>query len=205
MTNTVINIYDKIAEEYAKVFDTDFTDGPFLDKFSNYLEPNTQILDVGCGTGREAEYLTKKGFSVEGIDLSERMLQIATKNYPDLVFRKMDIRNIKYPENSFGAVWAGYSLFHIKKEEFIQTIKSLKLILKYRGIFGLVMQEGKGEVEIEEPLMPGEKLYVHLYESTELGVILENSGFDIIDRGIKPPKLVGELPYNKLLIIARKK
>lgn len=39
-----------------------------------------KIIDVGCGTGRHAIELSKRGYSVTGIDLSENMLQKARDN-----------------------------------------------------------------------------------------------------------------------------
>ena len=38
------------------------------------LSPGASILDLGCGTGRHAVGLARKGFSVTGIDLSSGML-----------------------------------------------------------------------------------------------------------------------------------
>ncbi len=38
------------------------------------LAPNCSILDVGCGTGRHAIELAKRGFAVTGLDLSSGML-----------------------------------------------------------------------------------------------------------------------------------
>jgi SAM-dependent methyltransferase len=38
------------------------------------LEPGASILDVGCGTGRHAVELAKRGFAVTGLDLSSGML-----------------------------------------------------------------------------------------------------------------------------------
>ena len=38
------------------------------------LSPGASILDVGCGTGRHAVELARKGFAVTGIDLSSGML-----------------------------------------------------------------------------------------------------------------------------------
>lgn len=42
------------------------------------LKPKT-MLDVCCGTGTMSELLTKEGFSLEGFDLSERMVQEARR------------------------------------------------------------------------------------------------------------------------------
>jgi len=41
------------------------------------LEPGQRILDVGCGPGRHANELGRRGFTVHGIDISERFIEIA--------------------------------------------------------------------------------------------------------------------------------
>lgn len=43
------------------------------------LPPGSQVLDIGCGTGRHAVGLAKRGFRVTGIDLSSGMLAEARK------------------------------------------------------------------------------------------------------------------------------
>lgn len=41
------------------------------------ISPKSRILDVGCGTGRHAIEFGKRGYQVTGIDLSEKMLEVA--------------------------------------------------------------------------------------------------------------------------------
>ena len=43
------------------------------------LAPGSRILDVGCGTGRHAIELARRGFEVTGVDISEGMLAEAEK------------------------------------------------------------------------------------------------------------------------------
>lgn len=42
------------------------------------LPPGASILDVGCGTGRHAIELARRGYRVTGLDLSSEMLALAT-------------------------------------------------------------------------------------------------------------------------------
>lgn len=45
------------------------------------LQPNSKILDAGCGLGGSAFLMAEQfGLSVDGIDLSENMIRIAQKN-----------------------------------------------------------------------------------------------------------------------------
>jgi len=41
------------------------------------LEPGMRVLDVGCGPGRHALALARRGISVLGVDISERFIEVA--------------------------------------------------------------------------------------------------------------------------------
>ncbi|MBM7775318.1 SAM-dependent methyltransferase [Actinokineospora baliensis] len=52
----------------------------------------TRVLDVGCGTGRDAGYLAGLGYKVTGVDLSPAMLEFAAARHPGVDFRHADMR-----------------------------------------------------------------------------------------------------------------
>lgn len=199
-----IEIYDKIAEEYSKNFDSidSESDLVFLNSFLLHLQPNSYIVDIGCGTGFSVSYFVKKGMRAEGSDLSSRMIAIAKRNYPTLLFSVADMREFD-PKEKADAVWAGYSLFHFEQEDFEKTIRQIRTYLKSEGIFGLIMQEGEGALERDEPFLPGEKIYLHLYTEDQLRSILKKYGFEVIEQKRKTSLHPNEFPYNKLLLIAK--
>ena len=59
-----------------------------------------KILDVGCGTGRHSIELTKRGYHVTGIDLSESQLKRAKEkakaNNLFIDFQRHDARNLPF-------------------------------------------------------------------------------------------------------------
>ncbi len=74
--------YEKLFENYGQKYEQEnFTTGTLgeCDFIENELNFNKslKILDVGCGTGRHSIELTRRGYSVTGIDLSESMLAFA--------------------------------------------------------------------------------------------------------------------------------
>jgi SAM-dependent methyltransferase len=63
------------------------------------LEPGARILDVGCGPGRHAHSLGRRGFEVVGIDISERFITLARGNTPpgsDVTFERADARSLTF-------------------------------------------------------------------------------------------------------------
>jgi SAM-dependent methyltransferase len=48
------------------------------------------LLDVGCGTGKHLEYLSRD-YRVEGLDINEEMLQVARRRCPGIMFYQADM------------------------------------------------------------------------------------------------------------------
>jgi len=53
-----------------------------------------KILDAGCGTGRVAIELARRGYDVVGVDLDPRMLAEARKKAPDLRWIESDLSGL---------------------------------------------------------------------------------------------------------------
>ena len=74
--------YESFFENYGRKYDKEsFTRGTlgecdFIEKEIGF-DKSKKILDVGCGTGRHAIELTKRGYTVVGVDLSEAQLRRA--------------------------------------------------------------------------------------------------------------------------------
>ena len=64
-----------------------------------------EVLDLGVGEGRDALFLAKKGFTVTGIDISQRAINYSRKNAKNdrikCKFIRMDIFNINQLKDKF--------------------------------------------------------------------------------------------------------
>ncbi|MCL5030914.1 MAG: class I SAM-dependent methyltransferase [Bacteroidetes bacterium] len=97
--------YEELFENYGKKYDKEnFTQGTigecdFIEKEIAYNK-EIKILDIGCGTGRHSIELTRRGYSVVGVDLSESLLQRAREKASEqnlqIDFRKHDARNLLF-------------------------------------------------------------------------------------------------------------
>jgi SAM-dependent methyltransferase len=63
------------------------------------LETGMRVLDVGCGPGRHAHELARRGIEVHGIDISERFIQIARATAPaGATFQRVDARFLDFSD-----------------------------------------------------------------------------------------------------------
>ncbi|MEU9123136.1 class I SAM-dependent methyltransferase [Streptomyces sp. NPDC048506] len=63
-----------------------------------------RVLDLGCGTGRDAAHLHRAGRDVVGADLSEAMLRHARTHHPGPEYVPADLRAFAFPHRRFDAV-----------------------------------------------------------------------------------------------------
>lgn len=59
------------------------------------LGPGARVLDVGCGPGRHAHELARRGVVVHGIDISETFVELARRDAPEgATFERLDARSL---------------------------------------------------------------------------------------------------------------
>jgi len=58
----------------------------------------TSVLDAGCGTGRVAIELHRRGVAVVGVDLDRQMLQTACDKEPDIEWFRSDLSTLRLPD-----------------------------------------------------------------------------------------------------------
>lgn len=99
--------YEELFQDYANKYESEsFVQGTigevdFLEDEIHH-DKSKSILDVGCGTGRHAIELAKRGYKVTGIDLSESMLEKAREKADsenlEVNFIKKDARDFNFQE-----------------------------------------------------------------------------------------------------------
>ena len=83
---------------------------------------NLEILEIGCGTGKNTEFLQTRARHLTGADFSAEMLDVAkTKIKSENVrFRRFDLRERwDFPENAFDLVTCSLALEHIENIDFV--------------------------------------------------------------------------------------
>ena len=89
-------------------------------------QSDMRMLDVGCGIGGSAFYVARKyGMLVNGVDLSQNMIDIANERRDEMSagvkhrvqFHVEDATCMKYPANFYDIVYSRDTILHIEDKE----------------------------------------------------------------------------------------
>jgi len=133
-------MYSKSAKYYDAIYASIGKDYPAevgdVRKFiQKYKQSNgNHLLDVGCGTGVHANLLGKY-FQVEGLDIEQKMLSVARKNYPKIRFQQGDMVTFKLKKKFDIIVCLFSAVGHVKTKSRLQkTIKNMSQHLRPGGV-----------------------------------------------------------------------
>jgi ubiquinone/menaquinone biosynthesis C-methylase UbiE len=108
----------------------------YLKRISAFIDPHSgdSLLDVACGTGEFTLYISSMVKSVIGIDVSDKMIEIARlqkgrMNIKNADFEIAEVSHIPYPENSFELVFCKSAFHHFEdaSEVFGEMVRCCKL------------------------------------------------------------------------------
>lgn len=155
--------------------------------------PQSALLDIGCGDGRDTEYLLQNQASVVSLDYSHSMLREARKRKIRPTLCQMDMRSIGFAESSFDGIWANECIYHVPKAEFQAVLKEIIRVLKPRGVFPFNLKIGEGEGLDETPrsYKRGPRYYAY-YSRGEINDNLKRVGFESAEIKKYPEKILGE-------------
>lgn len=149
-------------------------------QFLKYLpyKIKSSILDIGCGSGRDAHSLAKRGYLVTAVDPSTEMLRLAkTKNsHPNINWLNDSLPQLKsLEENTYDFILLSAVWMHIPANERGESLGRLYDLLTENGRLAITLRIGQPDPErmmypisLEELLMlASQKNLTPIYTSRE--------------------------------------
>jgi ubiquinone/menaquinone biosynthesis C-methylase UbiE len=182
-----IDIYNNAAAAYAESrIGTEDKAG--LEKLRLMLKMDDRVLDVGCAAGRDTRILKDMGFNAIGSDLSEKLLEIARNQNPDIEFVLADMMELPFDDGTFNVVWASAVLHHVSKDTMPKVLKEFNRVLADEGILYLHTKAGEGKLRSKEDTVLGGEREFELVTADEIDAMLLGSGFKKISLEQKASK-----------------
>ncbi len=149
--------------------------------FSLIPYPNSTVVEVGCGNGRDATAILQHTADYIGFDYSEEMIELARSANPEARFEVDDIATFHFPERT-DLIFSFASLLHSDAAEVEDLFRRAHEALSSGGIFYVSSKQGHYEHRIKEDqfgtrifyyYMPGEiktiaePFFETVYEDTQ--------------------------------------
>lgn len=120
MEFVISNLLYRRPELYETVYDGSDHAVPRMCErlFERYLDgPAASILDIGCGTGRDLEYLAKRCADCVGLDYQPAMVHYARERRPTIDFRSGDMRTVRLGRCFQAILSMGWAIANIHANE----------------------------------------------------------------------------------------
>jgi len=115
-------------------------DKAILKQVESFLRKDKKILDVGCGYGRIAVPLVKKGYDVYGIDLSEGYIKELRSELShsrlSRRFKVADMCDLPFSDDTFDVVLCLWSVFDelLLRKEQVKALREMRRVLNKGGL-----------------------------------------------------------------------
>lgn len=195
MDANTVKSYDAHAEELTDKYESAEL-AEMHQLLLRYLPKNGELLEIGCGSGRDAAFLLGESYRITPVDPSESMLRQAATRHPELVSLLMpksfplsqdDALMIRH----FDGILCLAVLMHIPNHDLFEFARQNALLLKSGGILILSFSTGRqvtgddrdssGRLYIERP---AEQIQL-LFDRLGFRLLTRQTQDDVLGRNIK--------------------
>ena len=174
--------YNLAAQKYHELFHNEMNekeyDRKLLDSFAARFNKDSLISDAGCGPSAHiGKYLFDKGIKIIGVDISEKCIELARLNNPEMKFECADISHMPFDDNTFDGLISYYSIINTPKIFVNKIFAEFRRVLKPDGYLLVAVKAGTMEGYIDDLLGIKTKIYSSLFTQEELVAYFSQAGF----------------------------
>jgi SAM-dependent methyltransferase len=134
---------------------------------------DVRVLDVGCGPGETDAYLVPHVGELQGIDVSEGILEAARARNPEVAYTAFDGVRFPFDDASFDFAFAICVLHHVPRPSWPGFVGELVRVVRPKGVVAIVEHN---------PFNPLTRLVVHRCEFDDDAVLLRRRQVETLER-----------------------
>ena len=165
------------------------------------LSPGPLVLDAGCGTGRVAIELDRRGLAPAGVDLDPAMLASARTKAPHLEWHEADLTTFELPGRSFDTVaLAGNVLIFVAPGTEHAVIGRCAALVAANGILvsGFQVRRRRfGPAELDKAAADHGLSLVHRWSTWDRAPWPGDGTYQVSVHGFAPPHEVAPLALGR--------
>lgn len=174
-----IRWYNENAAQYAQAIKA-YIPHQQIAVFVDKVGPGAKILDAGCGAGRDTQLMKAAGLEPVGLDIAERLIEHAQRQYPKLHFVCASFLEIPFADMIFDGVWAHASLVHLPNIRDVKlAIAEFNRVLKPDGLLHVLVkkQPGKSKYAVVTDKLSNHDRFFQYFDVDEIKEMLATAGF----------------------------
>lgn len=197
-------VFNAIGADYEVMFGNNQDQQDLSQWLADLLEPNSKVLDSGCGTGiPTAQTLAKAGHEVTCLEISAAMLNLARQNVPNGKYVLDSVNHVNFEPASFDAVVSFFALLMLRRSDIEHALQQFHHWLKPAGLLLLSMVEG--DFDYIQIVLGDQPVFVTAYPQAQLEALITKSGFQILETRLQhyvPHH--GATPETQIFIVAQR-
>ena len=133
--NSTLKYYEENATELSSRYETAQLDHLYMD-CSNHFASGTKLLELGCGSGRDAAHLSLLGYEIQGIDGSEELIKKALENHPELegkLYHLVLPAELPFSDKAFDGFYSIACFMHFSQNDLNKILSEIVRVLKPDG------------------------------------------------------------------------
>jgi len=201
MDPTTVNHYSATADERSAAYESVDVSG-MHELMLRYFDPGARLLEIGCGSGRDAAFLVAQGRDVTATDASTAMLDAAGRCHPELSGRLI---NAPLPlpsghellQSTFDGIYSVAVLMHVPDEDLFEFAFQIKSMLRAGG--ALLLSFSTGRAGLSDNRDTSGRLFRERPVG-EVQLLFERLGFRLLAHHRNDDGMGRQIPWHTLVL-----
>lgn len=155
-----------------------------VERLLQHLDPNSLVVDLGCGPGEPATRLLAERHRVIGVDASARQLGLARQAAPTALLLQADMTRLSMRPGSLDAVASFYALGHVPANKHAALFAQIAEWLRPDGVLFTSAPVAAGESQDEDWL--GVPMFFGGIGEAATKAALSGAGLDVEEWRVVP-------------------